>query len=337
MKMFKLLALSMIILPFFFSCSDDNSDPEPIIPKAKLKLEVKLSSSTSESTVNGEVVSKVDYNMSNIGSLIYVVHRADNGQFLKLYNLDAKALEAITKDGVTTLEDDNLPFGSYYISLVVTTQDKLDSKLLEGLSKEYSKAACQVPNNHIYYKTMEVACELPNDMSPEFVKEDLEFNVEAQLQLITGEFVFLLPEGSKGIPAGANFNMTMEVTNVPSAFFLKSGKTLNNKEVKELDLYKYNNKFEITNRFDKQLVAKYYMLANHELEDSAEERGYFKFIYKEDAASNVETKSIGIKFPERKQDENHYDNGAIYLYELYSGANSPVEIDPKVTTFKEEN
>ncbi|MCC8132463.1 MAG: hypothetical protein LIP04_01905 [Tannerellaceae bacterium] len=107
-----------------------------------------------------------------------------------------------------------------------------------------------------------------------------------------------MPKGSKGIPTDTNFNIKIEVTDLPCAFFLKDGKTLDPQEEKELQIERYNNTIEITQLFEKQLTATYHYLNNTELADNKEARGIFQITYKEDAESDIITSQQIIIFPE---------------------------------------
>lgn len=333
MKKLTLIIASLAILSFLFSCSndDDNSknDPPTTTYNAKLKLSARLNYSSYLHQIGEEIISEVDYNMGNIASLIYVVHNADNGAFVKFINIDKSSIPTVDQNKFTIIEDSELPFGNYYISLIVTTDNKLSNKLLaKGLMHEYSKAACQIPNNHIYYSTIKVSCMPPNGQSVESVKENIEFSAETILKQITGEFIVLLPEGSKKIPEDAKFSITTEIVNLPSAFFIKDGTTLSNEEVKELGLYKYNKKVELTERYDSQLTAKYFLLGNNHLNATPEERGYFTLTYKENTDSEDITKLIEIDIPECRQEEYYTTSDFIYIYDLYSNK-SKKEIMPK--------
>ncbi|MCD8177702.1 MAG: hypothetical protein LUE98_09830 [Tannerellaceae bacterium] len=316
MKRYKLFIPFVAILCLCIACTKETEEPEiPQDWQANLKIEIVLSSNgnNSTSTINGEVVSELNYNMGNISNLVYIVHALDDERFLKFYSLSQTDIQEFVKDGVAILED-KLPFGRYYVSLIVTAEDKLENSLLKGLSEKYSKAACQVPNNHIFYNSIEVDCSHPEGKE---VKEDILFVTQVELSLLTGEFIFLLPPGSKKIPPGANFSMEAEIRDLPAAFFLKSRKTLTNEEVALVGMKKYNRITEITTPFESQLVAKYYLLSNGELEDTEQERGYFEFTYKENADSEDVTRFISCKMPAWKSETNAFFS-YIWMSDLYS-------------------
>ncbi|MCD8193175.1 MAG: hypothetical protein LUD74_01215 [Tannerellaceae bacterium] len=320
MKKFYLLfipfLIALLILP---ACDNDPDTPEE--PQAKLKLELKLArhGAKQTSSVEDEVVYSMDYNMDQIQRLIYLVHNAENGQFLYSYNISQDDFRPFTTDGITTFES-NLPFGQYYISIVAMTGDlHFNHDILDKLAVNYEKAAFQAPaNSNIFYATSKVDCTPSGELSSQ---ETIELSEKMELQELTGAFIFLLPKGSKGIPAEANFNIKMKVTDLPCAFFLKDGKTLNPQEEKELQIKRYNETTEITQPFEKQFTAKYHFLNNTELEDSEKGRGCLQITYKEDVESDIITNQINITFPECTVSPGPPSTvyTTVYMWELYSG------------------
>jgi len=320
MNKLKLLILPLSILISLFSCSDSDKDVEIEKEPAKAILSLQIESLylTIKHLINDEVITDVEHKPDDFTQLVYVIHRADDGQFIKYQILTKEEIADLIEDNVIILKDDNLPFGRYYITLIAPIGDKLEKSSLESLTLNYFKAACRIPNNYIYYKTMEVDCTPPHGMLPEYIEEDIEFTAKAFLQVMTGEFNFLLPKGSKDIPKDANFNMKIEITDLPSAFFIETGKTLNNKEMQNLNLEKYNKTFEITKPFNEMLTTKFFLLANNELENNREERGHFKFVYKEDAESDMVTKLYEFTMEERMS----YTHGMTLIIDLYSSLES---------------
>lgn len=326
MNNLKVLPILLFFSLFLCSCSDDEANDKGSY--ANLNMEVKFNNFRIVESIDGEVTDEITTDVKNFPSIVYIVHDADRGNFLYYKVIDTETLDLVVAESSTSMIiPSELPFGNYHISLVAAYKSEMKGELLDAISQDYSKAVCQIPNNHIFYATTEVDCTPPHEVHPELFEGCLEVDKQVELKKITGIFSFLLPKGDKGIPQKANFSIAAEATNIPNAFYLKNGQALSNSDMSAMGLSKATHKFEVRDRFEHQKLATYYLLSNYYLEDTIEERGEFSIVYKEDEESNVITNQTHTKMRECRIEDEYNGASHVYFWSLYSNT-APEQVEP---------
>lgn len=302
-----------ILLATLFSCSDDNVvvDPPPP-PSAMLTLNIDLpkSSSSGSNPETGEIYYEYKYTIGDMADLFLVIHKVEDESFVQFQRAD---LEQLTiEGGILTWDKIFLPFGKYYITLIANSEEVLDAKLLSKLSDKYSNAVCQVPCADIFYKTFEIEMQEDPALTAENVLSH-PFTKSLTLELLTkGRWVYLISDWDK-VPKDAKVEAMAEIKDLPSAFFIKTGKTLTTEEHKSNEVFKYSNTFSVTEVQEKLLFVSYPLLSNSELEDVPEEKGQFTFTFMQDEEL---IKTEKIEMPHLKEDVN---------FELYTIASTLYE------------
>ncbi len=159
-KVFFGLFFSFIIV----SCNkdDDGSEPGPPLPPIttyETTFNVTLGYTYKVTDTNtGQVLVDVDYGVDDVNALVCVIHRESDGQYLKLYKLDASSLKNITTNNIAEVKN-TLPEGKYYITFVAFKDFAVKGSdiptFFKSLTKKYDEAVMQIPNDYVHYATTE--------------------------------------------------------------------------------------------------------------------------------------------------------------------------------------
>jgi hypothetical protein len=297
---------------FFVSCSKDDNDPmpEPAVPVYETTFNVTLGYSYKVTDTNSDqVLVDVDYGVADVNTFIYVIHTKSDGQYLKMGRISPSDLKDITADNITSVLD-SLPEGTYYITFVAFKDFQIASgsadvrTFLEPLTKDYEEAVMQIPNDFVHYATTEFEVTPPNgDNSPVFLA----------LKKMTTDLIFEFTDADK-VPNSNDYRLTVGLENIPSAFFIASGKTLTALQTNDEGLYLYSgNRDIVVPAIDgtNAVVTTFHTLSNDNL--PAADRGKYWFELKENSDGGKQIKAASVDLDEFSPDYS----SSMYIYGLY--------------------
>lgn len=306
------LIFPSILFLLFSSCNDDDcktcGEKEPEQP-VEFALQISLPNYTKEvtDTETGEVVYKTSCNVEDIVDVLFVVHLKEmegvvnqDEKFIfykRLQKGDFKQVEDFL-----LLDEQKLPLGSYYFTLIASTEPFTNFSSLSKVSEQYSKAALQIPFADVYYKTFEVRL----DDNTKAVVEEVELD-----RLTSGHIIFSIVDWNK-VPKDAKIEVTGEIKDLPTAFYLKTGETLTSEEHEKYSFDKHNGIFRLNRIQDKRLFVSYPLLRNSKLDNTAKERGVFLFSFNQ---NNELMKTENIVTPEVSNSTLYTAVHSLYLYE----------------------
>jgi len=292
----------VIFLLFFsvtiVSCNkdDDTPNPEPpLLPVTSYATTFSVTLEcgykvTDENT--GQVLVDVDYGVADVNTLVYVIHRESDGQYLKLNKMNASSVKNITTDNIAAVKD-TLPEGKYYVTFVafkdfsVTGSDVL--AFFKSLTKNYDEAVMQIPNDYVHYATTEFEVSAIDGANQP---------VSLDLKKMTTDLIFEFIDADK-VPDSSEYCLTVGVDSIPSAFFIATGKTLSVKETEEKELYLYSGEKDIplhTSAREKSVAATFHSLANDNLQ--ASDRGRYWFEFKENFDGGKQIRAVSEELGE---------------------------------------
>lgn len=314
--------ISKAILLFLFticfvSCKDEDNrlEPVPSVSTYKMTFNVTLGYKYKLTDTNsGQVLVDVEYGVADVNMLLYVIHRKSDGRCIKLGHISHSKLQDITTDNIASVSD-SLPEGNYHITFVACKDFQFISSssdaraFLEPLTKDYDKAVVQIPNDFVHYATSEFEVSAIRGANEQ---------VSLLLNKMTTNLIFEFTDADK-IPNSNDYSLTVGVENIPSAFFIATGKTLTAKETNEKGLHLYSGSRNVAipaNKTVKALVATFHTLSNDNIPTT--DRGKYWFEFKESANGGKQ-----IKVASEVLDKFTPDYlSAMYIYGLYDKGQS---------------
>lgn len=268
----------LIISVFVVSCNkgDDSPDPVPSVPTYKTSFDISLGYSIKVTdTETKQVLVDADYGVADVNTLVYVIHPQNDGKYIKLCKLGASSVKSITTDNIAVVTD-SLPEGKYYITVVAFKDfavEGVDIPLFfTSLTKAYSEAVMQIPNDYVHYATTEFKVSaIEGENKP----------TSMVLKKMTTDLIFEFTDADK-VANSSRYRLNVGVEKIPSAFFIASGKTLSTKETEENKLNLYSGEQNVplyTSEGHKKVVAVFHSLSNDNLQPS--DRGKYWFEFKE--------------------------------------------------------
>jgi len=309
-RLFGAVILSLFTICFVSCSKDDNDVPEPIVPEYKTTFNFTLGYKHKVTDINsGQVLVDVDYGVTDMNTLVYVIHRKSDGHFFKLGGITRSKLQNITTDNIASVSD-SLPEGKYHITFVafkevnITSESTFVKIVTKNLIKKYDEAIMQIPNDYVHYSTTEFEVS-----AIESVNEP----VYLLLKKMTTDLIFEFVDADK-IPNSNDYRLTVGVENIPSAFFIATGKTLTAKETGEKGLYLYSGNQNVAipaTQNAKAVVTTFHTLSNDNIPTA--DRGKYWFEFKESANGGKQIKAASIDLDKFSSDYA----SAMYIYGLY--------------------
>jgi hypothetical protein len=133
------------------------------------------------------------------------------------------------------------------------------------------------------------------------------------LEKMTTDLIFEFADADKA-PGSDAYRLTVGVENIPSAFFIATGKTLTVKETKERGLYLYSGSRDVpvpAGAGQKAVVTTFHSLSNDNLPVS--DRGKYWFEFKENFNGGEQIKAVSEELDEFSPDHS----SSMYIYGLY--------------------
>ena len=314
----KTINLSGTILLFLFtiyfvSCSKDDNDipkPDPTVPEYKTMFNVALGYKYKVTDTNsGQVLVDVHYEVADVKMLVYVIHRKSDGHYLKMGRISPSKLQDITTDNIASVGD-SLPEGKYHITFVACkdflfASHSTDARtFLEPLTKNYDEAVMQIPNDYVHYATSEFEVSADGGVNePVFLL----------LKKMTTDLIFEFADADK-VPNNNDYHLSVGVENIPSVFFIASGKTLTAKETEEKGLHLYSGNRNVVipaTQAAKAVVTTFHTLSNDNIPTA--DRGKYWFEFKESANGGKQIKVASEDLDKFTSDHS----SAMYIYGLY--------------------
>lgn len=276
MKILKLAVVCLLLSVVSFSCSS-NDDPEgptvcpPEFIQYDFAVDFSLSSKYSVTDKpTGHVIVDVNHTIASTQTFVYAIHRQVDGTVVSANVIIKERINNEVKNNVLPVTAKLLP-GKYYVSAVAMMNDDASAgsyAYMDELKKNYKEAVVQTYNTYTYYKTMEIEV-LPDSQSAKN-------KATMDLEKITADLVFEIVGLKPTLPKDKYF-FVATANDIPSAFFLSTGKTLTSKEMEDRNLKKYKatRSFKLPHSTDatKQLVTQFHSLINDNLPDTPAERG----------------------------------------------------------------
>lgn len=328
MNKFKFLILPFLFGFVLFSCSDSKSEEGGEVPPTDntYTIPVDVWLFAKYSSVNegsGETIIDVDHTIADAQTLIYVVHEKTTGKFSGMHKLDGEEFKKLVADDQFTYKL-SLEEGEYYLSVVAMMDTKLTAtntaNFLKPMTQDYKDAVAQVPNDYIYYRTTEI------EVVPNATEQNKK--VAMSLNRMTTDIVYEFVDAYK-VPTEGEYTFQIGVNEIPAAFYLSTGKTLTDKEVKSQKLNKYTavHTLPVPTTKTKELVATFHALRNGHLENTAAERGeyWFEFSQMVEKGSEMEKEKKVLKTDKRVLDE--YEESAYFyltINDLYTAKESTI-------------
>lgn len=295
------------------SCNKDEDTPEPEPPllpvisyETTFNVTLNYNYKVTDTKTN-QVLVDVDYGIADVNTLAYVIHRESDGQYLELHKLNDSSLKNSTTDNIAAVKD-TLPEGKYYATFVAFKDFAVEGAdipvFFEHLTRKYSEAVMQIPNDYVHYATtgFEVSA-----------IDGANNTVSLDLEKMTTDLIFEFINANE-VPNPSNYSLTAGVGNIPSAFFIASGKTLSVKETEEKELYLYSGEQDIplqTAAGEKSVVATFHSLANDNLQ--AADRGKYWFEFKENFNGGKQIRAVSEELGEFSP----VFSSSMYAYGLY--------------------
>lgn len=329
MNKFRLFLIPFLVLSFaLFSCNNDDegNEPPPLppgVPTYTTNFKITLSYLYQVTNANnGEVLVDVNYGIGDMSMVAYVIHNKEDGSFNRMALIEPDKLNNLIRDNIATVPV-RLEAGEYYVTFVAFKNTKItsysDVKLfLDPLKVNYTDAIAQVPNDYVHYETAEVKV-YPND------EERNQLNM--LLQKMTTDLIFEFSDAYK-VPSNAGYSLTTGVENVPSAFFIATGKTLTAKEAQDNNVHLYTGQRQVQvppTKGKEAVVTTFHTLANDNLPEA--DRGRYWFEFKENFTGGKQLKVASEALYRFTPDYS----SSMYMYGLYD------EAKPKVKTMKRED
>ncbi|MEZ5106929.1 MAG: hypothetical protein R2757_20660 [Draconibacterium sp.] len=306
LKVVFFLFLSITIV----SCNDDDDSPKPVSPVSSFETTFNVTLNYNykvTDTKTNQVLVEVDYGVADVNTLVYVIHQESDGQYVKLCKIGASSVKNITTDNIAVVTD-SLPEGKYYITFVVFKDFAVKGTdiqvFLTSLTKEYSEAVMQIPNDYVHYATTKFEV-TANDGANEPISMDL--------KKMTTDLIFEFIDADK-VSDNAGYRLTVGVDSIPSAFFIATGKTLSVKEANEKKLFLYSGEQNVslnTSAGEKSVIATFHSLSNDNLQ--ASDRGKYWFEFKEDFDGGKQIRAVSEELGEFSP----VLSSSMYAYGLY--------------------
>jgi hypothetical protein len=330
----KTISLFGAVILYFFticfvSCSKEDinvPEPKPAIPEYETTFNFTLGYTYKVTDTNsGQVMVDVHYEVADVNTLVYVIHRKSDGHVLKMRRITPSQLEDITTDNIASVSD-SLPEGKYYVTFVAfknfNIADNADVRsFLKPLTEDYDDAAIQIPNDYVHYATTEFEVSVIDGTNePVFLL----------LKKMTTELVFEFYDADK-VPNSNDYSLTVGVENIPSAFFIATGKTLTAKETEEKGLYLYfgQRDLAIPATQGKAVISTFHTLSNDNIPTS--ERGKYWFEFKESANGGKPIRAASEELDKFTADYST----SIYIYGLYDEEQPEVKAVTKTQKIEE--
>ena len=311
-NLFKVIFLLFLTIAIV-SCNkdDDGSEPgPPLLPITTYEttFNVTLGYTYKVTDTNtGQVLVDVDYGVDDVSTLVYVIHRKSDGEYLKLYKMDSSSLKDITTDNITTVKV-TLPEGKYYITFVAFKDFVVEGAdtpiFLRSLTQKYNDAAMQIPNDYVHYVTTEFEVSAIDGANKP---------MSLNLGKMTTDLIFEFADADK-VPDPYDYCLTMGVENIPSAFLIATGKTLTAKETEEKKLHIYSGEQNVplfTDDGKKAVVTTFHTLSNDNL--PAADRGRYWFEFKESCNEGKQIKTA-VEYLDKFTADH---SSSMYIYGLY--------------------
>lgn len=308
-KVISLLFFSITIV----SCNkdDDTSNPEPPIPPVtpyKTTFNITLNYGYNVTDTNtGQVLVDVDYGVADVNTLVYVIHTQSDGKYIKLRKMGASSEKNITTDNIAVVTD-SLPEGKYYVTFVAFKDFAVDGvdipKFFTSLTKAYSEAVMQIPNDYVHYATAEFEVSANDGVNKP---------ISMDLKKMTTDLIFEFTDADK-VSDNTGYCLTVGVDSIPSAFFIATGKTLSAKETEENKLYLYSGEQTVplfTGKGHNSVVATFHSLSNDNLQPS--DRGKYWFEFKENFNGGKQIRAVSKELDEFSP----VLSSSMYAYGLY--------------------
>ena len=296
------------------SCNKDDDDgaepfpPVPPVPSYETTFNVTLGYTHKVTDTNtGQVLADVDYGTADVNTFVFVIHRKSDGQYLKLQIINASSLKNITTNRIAAVTE-TLPEGKYYITFVAFKDFAVEGTdiplFFKPLTQKYSEAAMLVPNDYIHYATTEFEVSAIDGAN-----KPLSLN----LKKMTTDLIFEFADANK-VPDPYDYRLTVGVENIPSAFFIATGKTLSVKETEEKELHLYSGEQNVpllTSEGHNAVVTTFHALSNDNLQTA--DRGRYWFEFKENFNGGKQIKAASEELGE-------FSSGlssSTYIYGLY--------------------
>lgn len=294
-SLFKVLFLLLFSVTIV-SCNkdDDNPTPEPplpTVPTYKTSFDISLGYTIKVTdTETKQVLVDVDYGITDVNTLVYVIHRESDGHFYRMRKVSPDKLQGI--DNIASVSD-SLPEGKYWVTFiafkdfVVKGSDVLT--FFKPLTKNYNEVVMQIPNDYIHYATTEFKVSaIEGENKP----------ISMALKKMTTDLIFEFIDADK-VANSSRYRLNVGVEKVPSAFFIASGKTLSAKETEENKLNLYSGEQNVplyTSEGHKKVVAVFHSLSNDNLQPS--DRGKYWFEFKETLDSGKPIRAVSKELDE---------------------------------------
>jgi hypothetical protein len=287
------MILSLLIFGLA-SCSKDNRVEEPVTPSSyettfnvSLQYNYKLTN-----TKTGQVLINDDYGTADMNTLLYVIHRKSDGHYVKMGMIDSTSLKNITSENIAKVNV-SLPKGIYYITFVAFKNFKVKAgdpdslTIVKSLSLDYEDAAMQIPNDDVHYATSEFEV---------FENDGVNMPVTMILKKISADLIFEFYDAYK-VPDKEGYRLTVGIDNIPSAFFLATGKSLTKKEVVEHGLHLYSDSCNVSVPAiggNKAAVTIFHTLSNDNLPESDRGKYWFEFMETSDEEKSIKSISKNL-------------------------------------------
>jgi hypothetical protein len=308
--------LRLILLSFFticfVSCSDDddNDDLVPVVPSYEATFNIVADYDYKVTdTESGQTLVDVAYVVADMSTLAYVIHKEDDGSVFKMVRIPPSSLQNITTDNIATVKD-TLPEGKYYITFVafkdfqVAPGSENEKVFFKPLINSYEEAVMQIPNDYVHYATTEFEVSAIDGVNRPMLM---------LLKKMTTELIFEFYDAYK-VPGNSDYSLTVGVENIPSAFFIATGKTLSAKEVEERDLNLYSGERNVPLSVDDEnhaILTIFHSLSNDNIPQS--DRGRYWFEFKENFKGGKQIKAASEELYEFSPDFS----SSMYIYGLY--------------------
>ncbi len=304
----------LILLSFFttcfVSCDDDNNDLVPAVPSYETTFNIVADYDYQVTdTESGQTLVNVNYGVADMSTLAYVIHKENDGSVFKMVRITPSLLKDITTDNVATVKD-TLPEGKYYVTFIafkdfqVVPGSANDNVFFKPLANNYEEAIMQIPNDYVHYATTEFEVSSIDGAN---------MPILMLLKKMTTELIFEFYDAYK-VTGNNDYSLTVGVENIPSAFFIATGKTLSAKEVEERGLTRYSGERNVPLSADDgnhAVVTTFHTLSNDNIPES--DRGRYWFEFKENFNGGKQIRAASEELYEFSPDFS----SSMYIYGLY--------------------
>jgi len=178
------------------------------------------------------------------------------------------------------------------------------STFFEPLSRNYEEAATQIPNGYVHYATAEFEVSATDGANKPMLMV---------LKKMTTDLIFEFADADK-VPDSGDYSLIVGVENIPSAFFIATGKTLTKKEAQERELYLYSGERTImvpATDGRSAVVTTFHTLSNDNIPTA--DRGKYWFEFKENFNGGKQLNATSENLSGFSPDYS----SSMYIYGLY--------------------